>query len=224
MSRPKSRWRRSRSMARSLACDVRRGLWWGREPIPSLADLDVVQSTRGYEPMQITHYLASWVDGAEDWPVTTWPLEPLESTALFSVQLQAETLAQTLKGRYQYNAADVAIYNRIQDDLYNGIRDFLIAHYVLTERDDTPYWRDVKFGTEVPDSLADLLRIARMTLTDLPIIRSIYRPNFGDFSFTDGWMSILIGMNHMPLDFNQFQGAGPFEPWIGAWWRPAWWR
>jgi endoglucanase len=58
------------------------GLWWGREPITSLADLDVVQSTRGYEPMQITHYQASWVDGAEEWPVSTWPLEPLESTEL----------------------------------------------------------------------------------------------------------------------------------------------
>jgi endoglucanase len=58
------------------------GLWWGREPIPSLADLDVVQSTRGYEPMQITHYRASWVDGAEEWPVSSWPLEPLESTEL----------------------------------------------------------------------------------------------------------------------------------------------
>jgi len=58
------------------------GLWWSREPIPTLADLDVVQSTRGYEPSQITHYLASWVDGATEWPLPTWPLEPLESTEL----------------------------------------------------------------------------------------------------------------------------------------------
>jgi len=58
------------------------GLWWSREPIPSLADLDVVQSTRGYEPSQITHYLASWVDGATEWPLPTWPLKPLESTEL----------------------------------------------------------------------------------------------------------------------------------------------
>ena len=58
------------------------GLWWSREPIPSLADLDVVQSTRGYEPIQITHYLASWVDGAVNWPEPTWPMDPLESTEL----------------------------------------------------------------------------------------------------------------------------------------------
>lgn len=58
------------------------GLWWAREPIPSLADLNIVQSTRGYEPIQITHYLASWVDGATTWPEPTWPLDPLESTEL----------------------------------------------------------------------------------------------------------------------------------------------
>jgi endoglucanase len=58
------------------------GLWWAREPIPSLADLNIVQSTRGYEPSQISHYLASWVDGASKWPEPTWPLDPLESTEL----------------------------------------------------------------------------------------------------------------------------------------------
>lgn len=139
-------------------------------------------------------------------------VEPLESTALFTVQLQVESLARTLQGRNDYNAGDVAVYNRIHDDLYTGIRDFLIAHYVLTEREDTPYWRDVKYATRVPDSLADLLRLARLTLTDLPVIRQIYRPNFGDFSFTDGWLSILTGMNHLPLKFNQFQNVGPYEP------------
>lgn len=139
-------------------------------------------------------------------------VEPLESTALFTVQLQVETLARLLENRNDYNVTDQAVYNRIMDELYAGIRDFLIAHYALTEREDTEYWRDVKYATKIPDSLADLLRFARMTITDMPIIRQIYRPNFGDFSFTDGWQNILIGMNHMPFDFNQFQGAGPFEP------------
>ncbi len=59
------------------------GLWWGREPIPSLTDLGVVQSTRGYEPIQITHYQASWVDGAKDWPAVDWPMGvPVPTTEL----------------------------------------------------------------------------------------------------------------------------------------------
>lgn len=50
------------------------GLWWGREPVPGLVDLQIAQSTRGYDPMQVSHYHASWVTGAEDWPLPTWPI------------------------------------------------------------------------------------------------------------------------------------------------------
>jgi endoglucanase len=56
------------------------GLWWGRDPVEELADLNIAQSTRGYEPMQITHYHASWVEGTDKWPVPTWPLKPDPST------------------------------------------------------------------------------------------------------------------------------------------------
>jgi endoglucanase len=50
------------------------GLRWGREPVPALADLGVAQSTRGYDPMQISHYKASWINGSDRWPEPTWPL------------------------------------------------------------------------------------------------------------------------------------------------------
>ncbi|CAN5428009.1 cellulase family glycosylhydrolase [soil metagenome] len=75
------------------------GLWWSREPIPSLADLDIVQSTRGYEPMQITHYQASWVDGAMNWPEPSWPLEnPLQSTELrWSTEAMNQHYLQNIK-------------------------------------------------------------------------------------------------------------------------------
>ncbi len=56
------------------------GLWWGRDPVEEIADLNVAQSTRGYEPMQITHYRASWVEGTDEWPVPSWPLKPEPST------------------------------------------------------------------------------------------------------------------------------------------------
>ncbi|MFH1924560.1 MAG: cellulase family glycosylhydrolase [Planctomycetota bacterium] len=49
------------------------GLRWGRDPIFELADLGIAQSTRGYDPMQVSHYQASWVSG-ERWAEPTWPL------------------------------------------------------------------------------------------------------------------------------------------------------
>lgn len=51
------------------------GLRWGTVPVFGLADLGVGQSTRGYEPMQISHYKASWISGSNSWPEPTWPLK-----------------------------------------------------------------------------------------------------------------------------------------------------
>lgn len=50
------------------------GLAWGRKPVMSLLGDRVAQSTRGYDPMEISHYRASWVGGSDRWPEPTWPL------------------------------------------------------------------------------------------------------------------------------------------------------
>jgi endoglucanase len=49
------------------------GLSWGRDPVVSLADLGIAQATRGYDPMQVSHYKASWA-GGERYARPTWPL------------------------------------------------------------------------------------------------------------------------------------------------------
>lgn len=51
------------------------GLRWGREPVFSLADLPIAQSTRGYDPMRISHHKASWISGSDQWEEPTWPLK-----------------------------------------------------------------------------------------------------------------------------------------------------
>jgi endoglucanase len=48
------------------------GLRWGRDPVTEVVDLRVGQSTRGYDPMEISHYKASWVQG-ERFPEPVWP-------------------------------------------------------------------------------------------------------------------------------------------------------
>jgi len=51
------------------------GLSWGRDPVHGLVELGVAQSTRGYDPMQISHHKASWIGGSDKWPEPTWPLK-----------------------------------------------------------------------------------------------------------------------------------------------------
>jgi len=50
------------------------GLEYGRLPVPELKALRIGQCTRGYDPVELTHYCASWVNGSENWPLPTWPM------------------------------------------------------------------------------------------------------------------------------------------------------
>jgi len=49
----------------------------GRRPLMGIADLGVVQSTRGYDPMSLSHWTAGWVpqDSFESNEPPTWPLK-----------------------------------------------------------------------------------------------------------------------------------------------------
>ena len=51
------------------------GNQWGNEVVPGVIDLGLAASTRGYQPMQISHFRASWIGGSDTWEVPTWPLK-----------------------------------------------------------------------------------------------------------------------------------------------------
>ena len=53
---------------------IAEGLRWGNEPVPDLLPHKVDFSTRGYAPMGISHYAASWIPKADQMPAPTWPV------------------------------------------------------------------------------------------------------------------------------------------------------
>jgi endoglucanase len=66
------------------------GLRWGTTPVQGLAQLEIAQSTRGYEPMQISHFKANWIHGSDTWPKPAWPLKKDQKEVA-----NKETLRQT---------------------------------------------------------------------------------------------------------------------------------
>lgn len=68
-----------RTVAAIRAIDPQRaividGLGGGHLAMPELADLDVTHSGRGYQPMAVSHYQASWWDGHEGLAAPTYPV------------------------------------------------------------------------------------------------------------------------------------------------------
>jgi endoglucanase len=57
---------------RLVICDGRE---WGNTPPTELAGLKVAAAGRGYQPVQISHFRANWMAGADQWPEPTYPLK-----------------------------------------------------------------------------------------------------------------------------------------------------
>ncbi|MDR2755419.1 MAG: cellulase family glycosylhydrolase [Planctomycetaceae bacterium] len=56
---------------RLIICD---GYEWGNKPFTELIDQKIAQATRGYVPMEVSHYKASWVWNDGNYPVPAWPI------------------------------------------------------------------------------------------------------------------------------------------------------
>ena len=87
---------------------------------------------------------------------------------------------------------DPILIDRFNEEMgfqYDTIRDFIIAHYKVTEREDTPYWQYCKHMS-IPDSLAEKLELFRR--------RGEARPRAGDLFSEVSWFAILYGQGIVP--------------------------
>lgn len=83
-------------------------------------------------------------------------VEPLEATALHIVIATALEFAQayaaggfTAQHRDAFNAAIAA--------RYDGIRDYIVAHYRMNQRSGTHYWRECAANQALPDGLKGMM-------------------------------------------------------------------
>lgn len=72
------------------------GIDVGRTPVPELANLGLMQSARGYDPVQVSHYKASWIPHATrpDKAPPTWPLRITDTDVWDKERLRREMVAR----------------------------------------------------------------------------------------------------------------------------------
>jgi endoglucanase len=70
------------------------GINIGQAPVMGIADLGLVQSTRGYLPKAVSHYTASWVpkDEFESFNVPSWPMKDDRGTTWDRARLKSEII------------------------------------------------------------------------------------------------------------------------------------
>ena len=140
---------------------------------------------------------AGWIKNCIALGLSSGFLEPLESTSIHLVQAALTKLLDYFPHR-RFEPGLIDRFNREMDFMYESIRDFLIAHYFVTERDDTPYWRYCR-NLKVPDSLAEKLELFRARGQVLPKTSEL-------FSETS-WFAVLYGQGLRPEGYHPIADA-----------------
>lgn len=110
-------------------------------------------------------------------------LEPLESTSIHLIQVAISKLVGFFPD-CGFATADVDEYNRQMRFEFESVRDFIILHYHLTEREDTPFWQHCR-TMSVPERLTRKMALYRSR-------GRIVRDNNELFSEV-AWLQVLHG-------------------------------
>ena len=86
-------------------------------------------------------------------------LEPLEASAIVLIELSAQMISEQLPANREVMDIVANRFNQTFRYRWDRIIDFLKLHYVLSQRDDTDFWKDNRDPATIPDSLKDLLKI-----------------------------------------------------------------
>lgn len=115
--------------------------------------------------MRIGKARRSWVKNCLALGLSSGFVEPLEATAIYSVQVALQWLHNYFPDT-DFSPAVTARYNTLIDGLYDEIVDFICLLFCASNREDTPYWRAVKHEMEVPPRLKENLELWRRTMPD----------------------------------------------------------
>lgn len=88
-------------------------------------------------------------------------LEPLEASALVLIELAGKMISEELPANRDDMDVVARRYNEIFRYRWDRIIDFLKLHYVLSERDDSEYWKENRRSNSIPESLRELMALWR---------------------------------------------------------------
>jgi tryptophan halogenase len=128
-------------------------------------------------------------------------VEPLESTGLFLIQRGLGLLMDY----FPDCGCDSKLserYNRRMTDAYNEVRDFILLHYVLSQRADSPFWIQYR-NIALPDSLRETLELYDRTGLVEPVRHALFQDS--------SWYSILSGQHRLPRAYHRRADLSDFS-------------
>jgi 2-polyprenyl-6-methoxyphenol hydroxylase-like FAD-dependent oxidoreductase len=134
-------------------------------------------------------------------------IEPLEATALHLVQSSIEQFIETFAG---FSSAGQAEFNRQVHQRFEAVRDYIVAHYKLSSRSDTPYWRANSSNMQLSESLRQILDV---WFRQGDLAKELSRQHLDSHFGATSWHCLLAGYGVFP-PLRQPQPAGVSDAFI----------
>ncbi len=83
-------------------------------------------------------------------------IEPLESTGIYLIELSLKYFIDHFPVK-NTSQAIIDSYNTNLNDVYDELKDFIVLHYCITDRDDTAFWRAAQKTSDNETSLQKLI-------------------------------------------------------------------
>jgi tryptophan halogenase len=119
-------------------------------------------------------------------------LEPLESTSIHLIQQGIIRLMQ-LFPHQGISQTDVDEYNDQSQTEIEYIRDFIILHYKVTNRQDSPFWQSCR-EMSIPNTLAHRIQMFRNTARSFRVREDLFKEN--------SWIQVMLGQGIMPEQYH----------------------
>jgi 2-polyprenyl-6-methoxyphenol hydroxylase-like FAD-dependent oxidoreductase len=144
--------------------------------------------------MKVGRLKSNWSNNCVAIGLSQGFIEPLEATALQFIQTSIqgfmdawETGSFTNQHRDNYNA------NIVRN--FEGIRDYIVLHYITNSRTDTQYWKDNHGNRNTSDSLGAMIKC---WMEGGDIAAEIESQGIARYYKSISWHSIFAGMGIFP--------------------------
>ena len=184
--------------------------WQWRIPLQHRVGNGIVYSSRYTTDDEAREEFLSSIEGEiikQPWPVRFKPgrrercwekncvalglagsfIEPLESTTIHLIQRGISHLLQNFPQVVAQSA--ITQYNEQLDSELQHVRDFVVLHYALSNRRDTPYWEYVANMT-LPPSLQHRIDLFRETGSVFHVPGELFGEN--------SWVQVMMGQGVTP--------------------------
>ncbi|MDD9961644.1 MAG: tryptophan 7-halogenase [Gammaproteobacteria bacterium] len=119
-------------------------------------------------------------------------IEPLESTSIHLIQRAIIRLMQM----FPYDGIrqpDVDEFNNQMRFEIDNVRDFIVLHYHVTERTDTPFWRHCR-DMDIPDSLRHRIELFKQAGRVFKVPTELFGEN--------SWIQVMLGQGLTPEQYH----------------------